>query len=129
MKAVRWALVLAAAFACLLVSSRPLFAHHGVGEYQMDQVSTINGTVVDYQLINPHTQITIRVSAEGADPIEWKVESVASNMMVRVGWKRDSLKPGDVVTVTGHPGKNGKPVMLLLKMRLPEGRELDAPYE
>ena len=55
--------------------------------------------------------------------MEWKVESVALNMMVRAGWKRDSLKPGDAVSVTGHPGKNGKSAMLLVKVLLPDGQE------
>jgi hypothetical protein len=50
-------------------------------------------------------------------------------MMVRAGFKRDSLKAGDSVSVTGHPGKNGKPVLLLMKIMLADGRVLSAPYE
>jgi hypothetical protein len=126
MKFLRWLPLLAAAS---LFSSAPVRAHHGAADYDRDQLLTIKGTVVDYELVNPHTEILVRGGPEGKDPVEWRVESVSLNMMVRVGWKRDSLKPGDAVTVTGHPGKNGKPAMLLVKLVLPDGHELSAPYE
>jgi hypothetical protein len=115
--------------ASLLAPSAPVVAHHGAADFEMGRVVTIRGTVVDYQLINPHTEILVKTTSEGGDPVDWHVESVAMNMMLRVGWKRDSLKPGDVVSVTEHPGKNGKPAMLLTKILLPDGRELAAPYQ
>ena len=113
----------------IFLSSAPLLAHHGAADYEKERTITIKGTVVDYQLINPHTTITIHGGPEGSEPTDWRIESVALNMMVRAGWKQDSLKPGDVVTVTGRPNKAGKPAMLLVKMILPDGRELDAPYQ
>jgi hypothetical protein len=127
MNAVRWALFAIAASGLML--GHPVAAHHGVADYDMSRVATIRGIVVDYQMVNPHMQITVKVAQDGGDPVEWKVESVALNMMVRAGWKRDSLKPGDAVSITGHPGKNGKAAMLLVKILLPDGQELSAPYE
>jgi hypothetical protein len=91
-------------------------------------VTTIKGTVVDYQLINPHVQMTLKV-AEPGNAVDWTVEAVSMNMMMRAGFRRDSVKAGDIVSVTGHPGKNGKTIMLLTKIALPDGRELSAPYE
>ena len=114
---------------CLILVSRPVLAHHGFAAFQMDQVSTIKGTVVDYELINPHVQIFLKVEQEGGKAVDWNVEGVSLNMMVRAGFKRDSLKAGDTVSVTGHPGKNGKPVLLLMKIMLADGRVLSAPYE
>ena len=113
----------------LILVSRPVLAHHGSANFQMDQVSTIKGTVVDYELINPHVQIFLKVEQEGGKAVDWNVEGVSLNMMVRAGFKRDSLKAGDTVSVTGHPGKNGKPVLLLMKILLADGRVLSAPYE
>jgi hypothetical protein len=95
----------------------------------MDQTSTIKGTVVDYELINPHVQITLKVEQEAGKSVDWNVEGVSLNMMVRAGFKKDSLKTGDTVSITGHPGKNGKPVLLLMKIMLADGRVLSAPYE
>jgi hypothetical protein len=130
MKCTRWLLaIVSLSLAAAMLSPAPIFAHHGAADYNKDQVITIKGSVVDYDLANPHTQFTVRVAQEGHDPVDWRVESVSLNMMVRVGWKRDSLKPGDVVTVSGHPGKTGKPIMLLMKCALPGGQELGAPYE
>jgi hypothetical protein len=113
----------------LILVSRPVLAHHGSANFQMDQVSTIKGIVVDYELINPHVQIFLKVEQEGGKAVDWNVEGVSLNMMVRAGFKRDSLKAGDTVSVTGHPGKNGKPVLLLMKIMLADGRVLSAPYE
>ena len=113
----------------LILVSRPVLAHHGSANFQMDQVSTIKGTVVDYELINPHVQIFLKVEQEGGKAVDWNVEGVSLNMMVRAGFKRDSMKAGDTVSVTGHPGKNGKPVLLLMKIMLADGRVLSAPYE
>ena len=113
----------------LILVSRPVLAHHGSANFQMDQVSTIKGTVVDYELINPHVQIFLKVEQEGGKAVDWNVEGVSLNMMVRAGFKRDSLKAGATVSVTGHPGKNGKPVLLLMKIMLADGRVLSAPYE
>jgi hypothetical protein len=113
----------------LLLVSHPVLAHHGFANFQMDQTSTIKGTVVDYELINPHVQITLKVEQEAGKTVDWNVEGVSLNMMVRAGFKKDSLKAGDTVSITGHPGKNGKPVLLLMKITLADGRVLSAPYE
>ena len=109
-------------------SSHPLLAHHGFANFQMDQVATIKGAVADYELINPHVQITLKVEQDGKT-VDWNVEGVSLNMMARAGFKKDSLKAGDIVSITGHPGKNGKPVLLLMKIVLADGRLLNAPYE
>ena len=123
----RWALF--SVVMGLILVSHPVLAHHGASNFEMDHVSTIKGTVVDYELINPHVEITLKVEQEGGKAAEWNVEGVSLNMMVRAGFKRDSMKAGDTVSVTGHPGKNGKPTMLLVKIVLADGRELAAPYE
>jgi hypothetical protein len=123
----RWALF-GVAVGCLLVS-RPVLAHHGSANFQMDQVSTIKGSVVGYELINPHVKITLKVEQEGGKAVEWYVEGVSLNMMVRAGFKRDSMKAGDTVSVTGHPGKNGTPSLLFMKIVLADGQTISAPYE
>lgn len=122
----RWTLVAVAM--SLILLSRPLFAHHGFANFQMDQTATIKGTVVDYELINPHVQITLKVEQDGKS-VDWNVEGVSLNMMVRAGFKKDSLKAGDTVSITGHPGKNSKPTLLLMKIVLADGHVLSAPYE
>jgi len=122
----RWALF---GVAMALISiSQPVLAHHGSAAFDREQMATIKGTIVDYQLINPHVEITVRVTQPSGEAVDWIVEGVSLNMMVRAGFKRDSLKTGDTVTVTGHPGRNSKPTMLLMSIVLPDGQTLSAPY-
>jgi len=113
----------------LILMSRPVAAHHGTAMFEMNHVTTIKGSVVDYELINPHVQMTLKVVEKDGNSVDWIVEAVSMNMMMRAGFRRDSVKAGDIVSVTGHPGKNGKTIILLTKISLPDGRELSAPYE
>ena len=117
-------------FATGLATISPgILAHHGTANFEMGHTATIKGTVVDYELINPHVEMTLRVTQDDGKTVDWNVEGVSLNMMMRAGFKRDSMKVGDTVSVTGHPGKNGKATMLLTKIILADGTELNAPYE
>jgi hypothetical protein len=125
----RWLFSIALAAGTMAMISPSIKAHHGTSTFDMSRTTTIKGTVVDYQLINPHTEITIKVQQEDGATVEWNVESVSATMLLRVGWKRDTVKAGDTVSVTGHPAKGGKPAMLLVKAVLPDGRQLSTAYE
>jgi hypothetical protein len=114
--------------ASLFLISHPVFAHHGSAAYDREQMVTIKGTVVDYLLVNPHVMITVRVTKEGSEPVDWVVEGVSLNMMVRAGFKKDTLKVGDTITANGHPGRNGKPGMLMVSIVLADGTTLGTPY-
>jgi hypothetical protein len=125
----RWLLSIALAAGAMGMLSPAIKAHHGTSTFDMSRTTTIKGTVVDYQLINPHSELTIKVQQDDGAAVEWNVESVSATMLLRVGWKRDTIKAGDAVSVTGHPAKGGKPAMLLVKAVLPDGRELSTAYE
>jgi hypothetical protein len=112
----------------LLLIPHPLFAHHGSAAYDREQMTTIKGTVVDYELVNPHVMITVRVTKDGGEPVDWIVEGVSLNMMVRAGFKKDTLKVGDTITANGHPGRNGKTGMLMVSIVLADGTTLSTPY-
>jgi len=101
-----------------------LLAHHGVPAFDMSKVTTIKGTVVDYQLINPHMLMRIKVVGDDGNSVEWVVESVSALMLMRVGFKRDTFKPGDAITAFGHANKDGVPSMVLTKFILPDGTEM-----
>jgi hypothetical protein len=101
-----------------------LVAHHGVPAFDMSKVTTIKGTVVDYQLINPHMLMRIKVVGDDGNSVEWLVESVSALMLMRVGFTRDSFKPGDAITALGHANKDGRPAMVLTKFILPDGKEM-----
>jgi hypothetical protein len=118
-------LFLVVTFVALLVSA-PLFAHHGEANYDTDKVTSVKGTVSDFQFINPHTLITVDVKNDKGEIEKWSCEARSPGMLVRVGgWDKTTLKPGDVITVSGYRAKNGSPVMRLQKLTLADGTVKD----
>ncbi len=121
----KFALILAVSFAALLVSA-PLPAHHGEANYDTDKVVSVKGTVSDFEFINPHTLITLDVKNDKGEIEKWDCEMRSPTMLVRVGgWDKNTLKPGDVITVFGFRAKNGTTVMRLQKLTLADGTVKD----
>jgi DNA/RNA endonuclease YhcR with UshA esterase domain len=119
------ALFLAVTFAPLLVSA-PLLAHHGEANYDTDKVVSVKGTVSDFEFINPHTLITVDVKNDKGEIEKWACEARSPGMLVRVGgWDKNTLKPGDVITVSGYRAKNGATLMRLQKLTLSDGTVKD----
>ena len=117
----KFSIVLVLAFSLLLVSA-PLFAHHGEANYDTDKVVSVKGTVTEFQFINPHTLITVEVKNDKGEIERWSCEARSPGMLVRVGgWDKNTLKPGDVITVFGYRARNGSPVMRLQKLTLADG--------
>jgi DNA/RNA endonuclease YhcR with UshA esterase domain len=110
--------------ACLVVCSERALAHHGGGAYDAAHPLTVTGTVKDFQFIQPHPLITLEVKDDQGAVTEWSVEMTAPNHLVHYGWNGKKLKPGDQVTVTGLPSKNGLKVMNLRKISWANGQEI-----
>jgi Family of unknown function (DUF6152) len=103
------------AFALILsTAAAPLWAHHGdAGRYNEDLV-TLNGSIVELQMINPHSIIVIDVPDPKGKVIRWQAEMGGPNALSRgFGWTRNTLKPGDKVTLVGRRVKSGAPYMNL----------------
>jgi len=94
--------------------SAPVFAHHGdAGRYE-DNVIVLTGTVVDMQLVDPHSVLVLDVPDESGKVVRWQAEMGGKNAMVKgSGWTRNTLKPGDKITITGRRVKSGAPYMNL----------------
>jgi hypothetical protein len=91
----------------LLLASSPIFAHHGTSGYDMEKVITLNGTITSFNWSNPHCLLHIDVKDSKGDVKDWIIELAAPTLMSRMGWTKDSLKPGDEVIAETHPAKNG----------------------
>ena len=121
----KFVLFLVVTFAALLVSA-PLLAHHGEANYDTDKVVSVKGTVLDFEFINPHTLITVDAKNDKGEIEKWACEARSPGMLVRVGaWDKNTLKPGDVITVFGYRAKNGSTVMRLQKLTLADGTVKD----
>jgi hypothetical protein len=88
-------------------------AHHSFpAEYDVNQQVSLRGTVSDIEWTNPHIFIYIDVlDTKTGDTVNWALELGGPNQLLRLGWKRDSLKLGDTISVQGSRARNGKPLV------------------
>jgi hypothetical protein len=106
---------------CLFLLSGPVFAHHGSAAYDNMNPLTLTGTVKEFHFIQPHPLIALEVKDDKGTVVEWSIEMTAPNHLVRYGWSGKKLKPGDEITVTGNPAKNGLKVLNLRKISWANG--------
>jgi hypothetical protein len=99
-------------------------AHHGTAAYDATKQLTVRATVTAFEWANPHCELRFDVKDGSGSVQHWTVEAINPLMLGRYGWTRSSLKPGDMVTVTFRPAKNGEMIGILEKVVLPDGREL-----
>jgi hypothetical protein len=120
-----------ATFALVLglgLGSRAVFAHHSFAMFEMDKEVTYKGVVTEFKWISPHVHLTIEIKpGPGVDPATvgiWDVEGGSTNIMGRQGWNRATYKPGDAITLVGHPMKDGSKGISLFYAVMPDGKRL-----
>jgi len=114
-------IVLGAVAACLVSASA--LAHHGAASlYDMSKETTLKATVTEYVWTNPHVEVGI--SPSGGPTTELLLELGSPPNIRNRGWTSRSVKPGDVVTVTFHPGLRGQKIGVVIKMVTADGKEL-----
>jgi Family of unknown function (DUF6152) len=111
--------------AVLLMVSVPMFAHHGTSAYDTTKLTTVKGTVTDFQFNNPHVMISVETKDDKGKVEMWIGEANSPNVLTRHGWDRDIIKNGDQITIIGYRPKNGAKTMRLQKVVLSSGQELD----
>jgi Family of unknown function (DUF6152) len=114
-----------AAFAVfgLLVAAGPADAHHS---WQLDhsKVLTLTGTVTRFDFANPHVQVYLQVKEDNGVTDTWQAGGPSPNQLSRGGWSRDTLKPGDQITVAGNRNKDGTKVLRFDSVTLSSGQVL-----
>ena len=101
-------------------------AHHNPGVlYDMTQKVTVRGTVTRFSPGNPHVRIFFtRLDGVGDEGAEWMAEGGSRTVLLRRDWTLDTVKPGDVITLTGHPAREQRNIMHFERIVLPDGRSL-----
>lgn len=107
---------------CLLLISTSAFAHHGASAYE-PKLTTLKGTITDYQFMNPHTEVSFNVTDANGKVQNWMAEAASALTMSRLGWTKNMFKPGDQITAAGNRAKNGSNTMRLRKVVLANGKE------
>jgi hypothetical protein len=110
--------------AAISLTSFAAGAHHSFAMFDLGKEVTVEAAIKEVQFTNPHVWLQILVKDDKGVETEWSIESGAPGMMLRNGWKPSTLKPGDKVTLTMHPLRNGKSGGSLVSVTVPDGRTL-----
>ena len=119
---VRQVMVFAAAIGLLM--SVPLVAHHTATTLYTQKTVTLQGIVKTWRWSNPHCLLTFDVKGEDGQVVQWLAETQAPNTVYTEGYRPNSFKPDDEITVTVRPAANGRPYGLLTQALLADGTKL-----
>jgi len=112
----------------VLIAAAPAIAHHSfAAEYDRTKPIKFSGKVTKVEWMNPHIYFYVDVKDEATGKItNWACEGAAPNGLYRNGWRKESLKAGDTVSVDGWRAKDGSNLMNAGSVILPDGRKVFA---
>ena len=108
----------------LLTICGTVMAHHASAAYADKPMEFKNVTITKFSWINPHSLIYFDAKDANGNVVNWTCETAAPQALRLIGWTKESFAPGDVVTITLNPAKNGNPAGRLNKMVLADGTVL-----
>ena len=106
-----------------LAGAAQVSAHHGGAAFDQSQTLTFKGTVTEMTFTNPHILIYWNVTKDGVTE-KWSGWLTAPTKLARAGWTKTTLKPGDVIEVSGTPHKAGNKILQIRKLIAPDGKAL-----
>jgi Family of unknown function (DUF6152) len=110
----------------LLVCIGAAYAHHSYAAFDATKEVTIKGAVREFTFANPHCNIIVTAIDKAGHTTDWYFEAASVRGLVMQGWRKSTLKPGDTVTLVGHPIRDGRPGASLLRAILADGTVLQA---
>ena len=109
----------------VLASGLSVAAHHSFSaQYDRDKPITLKGAITKMEWANPHIYFYIDVAETGGATAHWAIEGGAPNTLYRAGWRRDSARVGDLVTVDGFLARDGTKLVNMQTAVLADGRKL-----
>jgi hypothetical protein len=127
MRATWLGLIAASTLLLLLVGQATVLAHHAfAAEFDAKKSVTLTGTVASIKWTNPHAHIWVEVKDLNGNVASWDFEMGSPNALMRRGWSRNSLKPGDAITVNGYLAKDGSHLANARSITFGDGRSVFA---
>lgn len=121
----KWVSVVA--LAALAAGVAPAQAHHSFAMFDSGREVTIRGTIREFQWTNPHVWIQVAVPGARGREVVWSIEGGSPNSLRRQGWSATTFRPGDRVSVTMNPLKNGDPGGSFVRAVMPDGSNFGRP--
>ncbi len=99
-------------------------AHHSFFMlFDASQDIEVTGVVTEFQFIAPHAYILVDVTDESGVVTAWELETTSPGQLIRAGVTPDVIGPGDEISAVGNPTRDGRPLMRLLTVTLPDGEQ------
>ena len=112
----------------LLLPMSAAEAHHAFAPvYDIKRTVSVVGTVTEFRLVNPHASMTVSSIESDGNLTTWTVDFDGRVNLAVGGWTDDTIKAGEVVTVTGNPAHSGRPSMFFIRLIRADGSELLRP--
>lgn len=112
----------------LLLVCATASAHHAVSMvYQPERMESVSGVVEEFRFFNPHCVIFLTQTTATGEKVRWTIEWAGSSALRRQGYTAELLKPGDEITATGFPARDGSPGMALQVLEFADGRPAIRP--
>jgi len=110
----------------LVIGTVPASAHHSAAAYDRDANVDLTGTIREFQYTNPHSWLFVQDVDKTGQTVDWGFEAEGPSTLLRAGIKVSLLKPGEKVTVKGHPLKDGRPAAILVSVTKADGSVLSS---
>ncbi|HEV2173735.1 MAG TPA: DUF6152 family protein [Nitrospira sp.] len=109
----------------LLLAAAPAWAHHAfAAEFDQSRPLKLKGTVVKWEVTNPHSWIYMDVKDEDGKTVTWMIEGGSPNNLYRLGFTKDSLPPGAEIVVEGYQAKDHSTRAVGKNVTFADGRKL-----
>jgi hypothetical protein len=108
----------------MMLAAWPAGAHHSLAMFELTKTQTVSGKIKAFEFTNPHTVTRLMAPDSSGVIREWVFEGAGVGVLFRAGWRRDTLQPGDAVTIIFAPLRNGAHGGLFLSAILPGGHKV-----
>ena len=107
------------------ITALPAVAHHSFPvHFVPEEMITVTGVVKEFHFTNPHGVVFFTVTDAQGKTQEWRAETNSPNLLKRRGWSKDSIVPGQTITVHGWPARDKSPLLRIADVTLPDGTTL-----